>query len=155
MSCGLFADCDRAEQGLHGDDEEGVSGRDPKCLAEPIGDLARIADLDATVLGRGVARELRKDIVGSAFVLPTPEPWGAGSRGPGIRRCSGSPDDFRLPQSGDREPCVFADAVPRRRDLDDVDMTVGDIGLHLQPGPQVLRYANGGHQRWIRNRSVS
>ena len=40
-------------------------------------------------------------------------------------------------QSRDREACVLTDAVPRRPHLDDVDVSVGDVGLDLQLVPQV------------------
>jgi len=36
---------------------------------------------------------------------------------------------------------VLADAVPRRTDLDDVDMPIGDVRLDLQLVPQMFRHA--------------
>jgi catechol-2,3-dioxygenase len=36
---------------------------------------------------------------------------------------------------------VLADAVPRRTHLDDVDVAVGDVGLHFEFVPQVLGHA--------------
>jgi hypothetical protein len=36
---------------------------------------------------------------------------------------------------------VLADAVPRWPDLDDVDVSVGDVGLDLDLVPEVLGYS--------------